>query len=917
MSGRAGMTSEQSEAQREDVRTHDRRPMRAGGLAASVLELQRSAGNNAVTQLLQRDSGRALAPGIRAQMGERFGHDFGAVRIHEGPLAAEAANHLSAKAFTIGQHIAFTDGRFAPTTSDGRRLLTHELAHVVQQSRGGSAPSLDPQGALEQSAHAASAAALRNDPGCVTVTGASGVGVARTKDDDLKDKSEELSFDDPEFGALVNDLNKSEFGRQLEDAKRRPNRRLPEDKKRTRKQVDEAAHAAARRKPPPGKVPGAQIQHQTKTRDVTRKLPKGMKPLYVKVINENLLWLQSSKNLPSTLLHVDPKGGGTRFYVDTGPRGRVGDPGLRRGGRAGRWKAERTYQTEHKFMDNYLIPRAARRIAEARKRAGLPPLDPRMLAIAAGEQARWEMAGESGTSRSGKVIDIAKGGTAAPAPAGQPREPTSPQANKPQAPAAPPPTGDTPAPHEQTSPQADKPAAPAAPAPAGNTPGPHEQTSPRPSGHPAPTPPAPVGPAPGPHEPTRPQAPKGKPSTPEHGSGGGSAALHGATQAANEMSALLRAYDTYKDEKEAGKDMTHAAVSAGWTYLQNANPIAGAYAGFKSSYEHKTTKGGQDKAEAALGAGFEALGGFLIPGNEVDQAINAGANLTDAVDDHLKRGDPSAAADDHLKPAFGSPTAEDENKDKLPTFRTAVGVIAGATPSRMGQQTLGGGARAYYNIGKAIGGDPRGIDRMGSDAATGELGEAFQIWGMAADFVGNLGSGQGADVALSKTLKKGEKSDTARVGARLGDVGYQDVEMDKKIISDLRAGKNLVQAIEDAEKDNRMMWGKNAASNTLGTYVGHETVKFVARQVPKAEQWAKDKAKAAETRVVNTVQSVENEVKEKISKAEDMAQQAPAEVKQFVDEAKQKASAKIDELKEGFEAKVQEAKGLWNRVWGG
>jgi hypothetical protein len=445
---------------------------------------------------------------------------------------------------------------------------------------------------------------------------------------------------------------------------------------------------------------------------------------------------------------------------------------------------------------------------------------------------------------------------------------------------------------------------------------PHPQT---PAGeHPAPAPPAPVKPAAGPHEPARPQAPERKSSTPEHGApGDGHAALHGATQAANELSALLRACDTYKDEKEAGKDTTHAALSAGWTYLQNANPIAGAYAGFKSSYEHKTTTGGQDKVEAALGAGFEALGGFLIPGNQVDQAINAGANLTDAVDDHLKRGDPNAAADNHLKPAFGSAAAEDQKKDELPTFRTALGVIAGATPSRMAQQTLGGGARGYYNIGKAIGGDPRGIDRMGSDAATGELGEAFQFWGMAADFVGNLGSGQGADVALNKTLKKGEKSDTARVGARMGDVFYQDVEMDKKIISDVRAGKGLVQAIEDAEKDNRMMWGKNAASNTLGTYVGHETVKFVARQVPKAGQWAKDKVEAAQTGFKDTVQSVQDDVKDKISKAEDVVQQAPAEVKQFVDEAKQKANAKIEELKEGFDAKVQQAKGLWNRVWGG
>jgi hypothetical protein len=143
-------------------------------MAASLAALQRGAGNQAVLKLLGRESGRALDPGTRAAMEARFGHDFSAVRIHDGPQAADATKGLSAKAFTAGAHIAFGAGRYAPGTSSGKQLLAHELAHVVQQSRGGRAlPRADGTGPLES---AATAAAQGSGP--VAVTGASAVGVA-------------------------------------------------------------------------------------------------------------------------------------------------------------------------------------------------------------------------------------------------------------------------------------------------------------------------------------------------------------------------------------------------------------------------------------------------------------------------------------------------------------------------------------------------------------------------------------------------------------------------------------------------------------------------------------------------------------------------------------------------------------------
>jgi hypothetical protein len=67
-------------------------------------------------------------------MEARLGHDFGDVRVHSERPAAAAAERLNARAFTVGSHVVFGGGEFAPSTPDGRRLLAHELAHVVQQS---------------------------------------------------------------------------------------------------------------------------------------------------------------------------------------------------------------------------------------------------------------------------------------------------------------------------------------------------------------------------------------------------------------------------------------------------------------------------------------------------------------------------------------------------------------------------------------------------------------------------------------------------------------------------------------------------------------------------------------------------------------------------------------------------------------
>lgn len=79
-------------------------------------------------------TGQPLPHELRAELEPRFGHDFARVRVHADSGAAAATRALHAAAFTQGTHIAFAPGRWAPQQPQGRALLAHELAHVVQQS---------------------------------------------------------------------------------------------------------------------------------------------------------------------------------------------------------------------------------------------------------------------------------------------------------------------------------------------------------------------------------------------------------------------------------------------------------------------------------------------------------------------------------------------------------------------------------------------------------------------------------------------------------------------------------------------------------------------------------------------------------------------------------------------------------------
>jgi hypothetical protein len=105
--------------------------------------------------------GHPLDPATRTTMERRFGHDFGAVRVHADPAAARAAAARGAQAYTAGDDVVFGAGRYAPFTPRGHWLLAHELAHVAQRRPGGPVAS---NAAVEEDARRAATDALAGQP---------------------------------------------------------------------------------------------------------------------------------------------------------------------------------------------------------------------------------------------------------------------------------------------------------------------------------------------------------------------------------------------------------------------------------------------------------------------------------------------------------------------------------------------------------------------------------------------------------------------------------------------------------------------------------------------------------------------------------------------------------------------------------
>ena len=98
----------------------------------------------AIADDVLRGGGLGFGGAARTFMETRFARDFSGVQLHTDGRAAQAAAAVDALAYTVGRHIVFGAGRYAPETPAGAALLAHELAHVAQNAAGGGAGSAAP-----------------------------------------------------------------------------------------------------------------------------------------------------------------------------------------------------------------------------------------------------------------------------------------------------------------------------------------------------------------------------------------------------------------------------------------------------------------------------------------------------------------------------------------------------------------------------------------------------------------------------------------------------------------------------------------------------------------------------------------------------------------------------------------------------
>src|SRR5256712_6290689 len=115
---------------------------------SAVMHLQKTAGNASVSAALEEQEpslvkdvvgsggGSPLDRDTRGFMESRLGADFSDVRVHTDAKASESARSVQAHAYTVGTDVVFQSGKYAPESDSGKKMLAHELTHVVQQRSG-------------------------------------------------------------------------------------------------------------------------------------------------------------------------------------------------------------------------------------------------------------------------------------------------------------------------------------------------------------------------------------------------------------------------------------------------------------------------------------------------------------------------------------------------------------------------------------------------------------------------------------------------------------------------------------------------------------------------------------------------------------------------------------------------------------
>lgn len=130
--GEAGSGSASSEV----GGTNKQQPPIGGGVQRKARDGGAAPAHDAANVKSQLGGGNALDSRMQSKMSSAFGQDFSGVRVHTDGSAAKLSSDLQARAFTLGNDVAFASGEYRPGTLIGDALIAHELAHVVQQSGG-------------------------------------------------------------------------------------------------------------------------------------------------------------------------------------------------------------------------------------------------------------------------------------------------------------------------------------------------------------------------------------------------------------------------------------------------------------------------------------------------------------------------------------------------------------------------------------------------------------------------------------------------------------------------------------------------------------------------------------------------------------------------------------------------------------
>ncbi|WP_224214602.1 DUF4157 domain-containing protein [Natrinema longum] len=155
-----------------NIERQNRRSVLRSEKAASDTSPAGNAGVPDPVREVIQSKGQPLEGGIQRAMEDRMGDSFGDVRIHADATAAKACEEINARAFTVGNHIAFNHGEYDPESPEGQHILAHELTHVRQQTgadvsmmpQEDSRLEIDPDPSLEREAKEAAQQAMADGP---------------------------------------------------------------------------------------------------------------------------------------------------------------------------------------------------------------------------------------------------------------------------------------------------------------------------------------------------------------------------------------------------------------------------------------------------------------------------------------------------------------------------------------------------------------------------------------------------------------------------------------------------------------------------------------------------------------------------------------------------------------------------------